>query len=97
MKSFETLQKMYEKEIGLSEKHKQNALDIKKEIEMQRNRQSIKKIQALNLSGTEYDRFIHLLDDKESVMSAIELLTKTAGGQPEQTKEVAMNAVLQES
>lgn len=72
MKSFEALEKALQKEIELSEKHKQNAADIKKEIEMQRGKALSKKINSLNLSGQEYDKFLLLLERKKSVMEAVD-------------------------
>lgn len=74
MKSFEALEKAFKKELELSEKHKQNALDIKKEIELQRGKALSKKINSLNLSGQEYDRFLRLLDGKNSFLEAVELV-----------------------
>lgn len=88
MKSFEALQKSYEKEMALAEKHKQNAADIKKEMDIQRGNASNKKINALNLTGQEYDRFLRLLDTgKKTVMEAVELALgeRTDGVETEKT------------
>lgn len=75
MKSFEALQKSYEKEMALAEKHKQNAADIKKEMEVLKGNVSYKKINALNFSGEEYDKFMRLLDtDKKTVLEAVDLV-----------------------
>lgn len=75
LKSMETLEKMYNKELELAEKHKQNALDIKKEMELRRGHLINKKANALNLNGAEYDQFIRLLEkDKKTLLDAIELV-----------------------
>lgn len=74
MKSFEALEKALKKELELSEKHKQNAADIRKEIEMQRGKTLSKKINSLNLSGQEYDKFLLLLDRKKSVLEAVDVI-----------------------
>ena len=77
-KSFDALQKTLEKEMELAEKHKQNAADIKKEIEVLRGNVSYKKINALNFTGEEYDKFIRLLDtDKKTVLEAVDLVLGT--------------------
>lgn len=78
MKSFEALQKSLEKEMALAEKHKQNAADIKKEMEVLRGNVSYKKINALNFTGKEYDKFMRLLDtDKKTVLEAVDLVLGT--------------------
>ncbi len=82
MKSFEALQKAYEKELQLSEKHKQNAADIKKEIEAQRGKALSKKINSLSLSGQEYDQFLRFLDGKQTLFEAIELLNSRKEEEP---------------
>jgi len=90
MKSFEALQKTYEKEIELAEKHKQKAADIKKEMEVQRGNVSYKKINALNFTGQEYDKFMRLLDtNKKTVLEAIDLVlgTEEAGREETDTEE----------
>lgn len=87
MKSFESLQKAYEKEISLAEKHKQNALDIKREMDVQRGKVSNKKINALNFNGQEYDKFLRLLDcDKKTVLEAAELVLGTSGTKEEEAE-----------
>ncbi len=93
MKSFDTLQKMYDKEISLADKHRKNALDIKKEMDAQRYRVFDKKIQALNLTGSEYDSFMRLLDSgKKSVNEAIRLVLSDKE-EPKEKEEVEMDAV----
>ena len=75
MKSMETLEKMYNKELELMEKHKQNAADIKKEMELRRGSMIHKKANALNLNSAEYDRLMRLLEkDKKTILDAIELV-----------------------
>ncbi len=69
MKTIEQLEQAYQKELGLSEKHKKTAADIRRQIELQQGKQITQKINALNMSGAEYDRFIKLLaSGKKTVM-----------------------------
>lgn len=71
MKSMEQLEKMYEKEIKLSEQHKKNAADIKKQMELQMGKAAVQKITALNMTGTEYDKLMKLLGSgKKTVLEA---------------------------
>lgn len=75
MKSIEKLEENYKRELELAEKHKQNASDIKKEIELLKGNMINQKTKALNLSGAEYDRFMKLLgSDKKTVLEAIGLV-----------------------
>lgn len=81
MKTIEQLEQAYQKEIGLSEKHKKTAADIRKQIELQQGKMITQKINALNMSGAEYDRFIKLLGSgKKTVLEAADhvLAGKTA-------------------
>lgn len=72
MKSMEKLEEMYKKELELADKHKKCAAEIKNEMEMNKGKEANKKINALNLNGIEYDRFIKLLNaDKKTVMEAV--------------------------
>ena len=74
-KSIEQLEKNYEREMELAEKHRQNAADIKKEMELLKGSMINQKTKALNLNGAEYDQFMKLLaSDKQSVLEAIELV-----------------------
>lgn len=71
MKSIEQLEQAYRKEVELSEKHKKNAADIKKQMEHLQGRMITQKINALNLTGSEYDRFLKLLGSgKKTVLEA---------------------------
>lgn len=98
MKSFEALQKAYEKEVALAEKHKQNANDIKHEMEVLRGKASNKKINALNFTGQEYDRFLRLLDtNKKTVLEAVELVLGSAGDDAVQREETKSEAEGQEA
>lgn len=88
MKSFEALQKSYEKEIALAEKHKQNAADIKREMDALRGKVSNRKISALNFNGQEYDRFLRLLDaDKKTVLEAVDLVLGSRNAQEVEREE----------
>lgn len=74
-KSIEQLEKSYKREMELAEKHRQNAADIKKEMELLKGSMINQKTKALNLNGAEYDQFMRLLaSDKQSVLNAIELV-----------------------
>ena len=74
MKSIEQLEKQLEKEQLLIEKHKKNAADIKKSIELQKGELTLKAVNSLNFSNKEYKEFLKLLKkDKRTVLEAIEL------------------------
>lgn len=84
MKTIEQLEQMYEKEMALSEKHKKTAGDIRKQIEMQQGKMITQKINALNMSGVEYDKFLKLLSSgKKTVLQAAD---QVLGGQEGGTK-----------
>lgn len=73
MKSMEQLEKAYQKELELAEKHKKNAADIKKQMELQQGKMISQKINSMNLSGAEYDRLMQLLaSGKKTVLEAAE-------------------------
>ena len=77
MKTIEQLEKAYQKEMELSEKHKKAAMDIKKQMEHQRNNGYIQKISVMNMTGAEHDKFMRLLaGGKKSVMEAAEIVLK---------------------
>lgn len=71
MKSIEQLEQAYQKELDLAEKHKKAAADIRKQIEHQQGKMIMQSINALNMSGSEYDRFHKLLKSgKKTVLEA---------------------------
>lgn len=71
MKSIEQLETAYQKEMALAEKHKKTASDIRKQIEHQQGKMIMQSINALNMSGSEYDRFNRLLKSgKKTVLEA---------------------------
>ena len=76
MKSIEALEKARDKELELAEKHKKKAADIEKELEMKKGKMTVKAVNALNLSGQQYDRFLKLLSNKKTVLEAVELMNK---------------------
>ncbi|MDE6388335.1 MAG: hypothetical protein K2L82_11090 [Lachnospiraceae bacterium] len=89
MKTMEQLEKAYMKELELSEKHKKAAMDIKKQMELQQGKAITQRINAMNMNGAEYDRFMRLLaGGKKSVMEAAELVLKESekGGEKLETK-----------
>ncbi len=84
MKSMEQLEKAYERELELAEKHKRTAADIKKQIDVLQGKMITQKINALNLSGEEYDRFICLIgSSKKTVLEAAD---QVLGRQEQQEK-----------
>lgn len=75
MKSMEQLEKSYIKEMELADKHKKNAADIKKQMELQQGKLINQKINSLNMSGMEYDRFMKLLSaGKKTILEAAEIV-----------------------
>lgn len=85
MKSMEQLEKVYEKEMRLSELHKKNAEDVLKQMEYQRQKAFGQKIKALNMNSTECDRLLKLLaSGKKTVMEAVEIVLGSASGEPAQ-------------
>lgn len=71
------IQKLIEKEQRereLAERHKKEADRLKKEIEYQRNQEVQKTLNKLNLTSDQFDKFIHVLNDKDSLFEAIELI-----------------------
>ncbi len=69
MKNMEQLEAAYKKEMGLIEKHKTLAADIKKQMEHLQGKMVIQKVNSMNMSGAEYDRFIRLLSSgKKTVL-----------------------------
>ncbi len=80
MKSMEQLEKAYEKEIRLSEQHKKNAEDIRKQMELQRQKAFGQKVSALNMNSREYEMLLKLLaSGKRTVMEAIEIVLGASG------------------
>lgn len=78
----EQLEKVYEKEMRLSEQHKKNAEDARKQMEHQRQKTFGQKISALNMSGAEYDQLLKLLaSGKKTVLEAVETVL---GSTPEE-------------
>lgn len=75
MKSMEQLEKMYAKEIELADKHKRNATDIKKQMELLQGKMIGQKINSLNMNGSEYDKLMKLLSSgKKTVLEAAEIV-----------------------
>lgn len=69
MKTMEQLETAYQKELSLAEKHKKAAADIKKQMELLQGKTIIQKINSMNMSGSEYDKFIKLLSSgKKTVL-----------------------------
>lgn len=74
MKTMEQLEAAYQKEMSLADKHKKAAVDIKKQMEFQQSKTITAKFNAMNMNGTEYERFIHLLSSgKKTVLEAADL------------------------
>ena len=79
MKSLEKLEEQYQKELALAQKHKQDAEDLRREIELLKGTMINQKIKALNFSGEEYKKLMVFLNDKKGIMEAIELETGSPG------------------
>ncbi len=87
MKTMEQLEAAYQKELALAEKHKKAAADIRKQMEFQQGKAIAAKVNAMNMSGAEYDKFISLLSSgKKSVMEAADLVKQQSS-----KKEVGEN------
>ncbi|MCI9465468.1 MAG: hypothetical protein HFI48_16690 [Lachnospiraceae bacterium] len=81
MKSIEQLEAIYEKEMQISDQHKQKAMDIRKQIKMQTEKTVLQKINSLNMTGTEYDKFLKLLGNgKKSVIEAANIVLQIDAG-----------------
>ena len=75
MKTMEQLEKAYEKEVQLAEKHKQNAAAYKKQMEQLQLKNVTQRVVSLNMSAKEYDDFMKLLKSgKKSVFEAVNLV-----------------------
>jgi len=72
LKNLEKLEEHYQREVALAKKHKQNAEDLKREIEIFKGNLINQKIKALNFNGQEYKKLLELLNDKKGLMEAIE-------------------------
>lgn len=86
-KSISKLEENYKRELALSEKHKQNAIDIKKEMELLKGNMINQKVKALNLNGAEYDLFMQLLSGKKTVLEAIGIVLEQADTAQESIKK----------
>ncbi len=77
----EQLEKAYQRELELSQKHKKAAEDIKKQMELQQGKAISQRVNAMNMNGAEYDRFMKLLaGGKKSVLEAAEIVLKAEKG-----------------
>lgn len=75
MKSMEQLTNLLHKEEALIEHHRKKAADLKRQIELYRCDIAQKKINSLNLSGSEYDKVMSLLaSGKTNVLAAAEIV-----------------------
>lgn len=80
MKSIAQLEESYKKEMQLAEKHKKAAADIRKQIDLQQGKIITQKINALNMTGAEYDAFIKLLSSgKKTVLQAADQVLEVQG------------------
>ena len=81
MKTMEQLEAAYQKELSLAEKHKKAAADIKKQMELLQGKMVIQKINSMNMSGAEYDKFIKLLSSgKKTVLETADLVLSEKQG-----------------
>lgn len=75
MKSLEQLTNLLAREEELVEHHRKKAADLKKQIELYRCDIAQKKLNSLNLSGSEYDKVMSLLSSgKLNVLAAAEIV-----------------------
>lgn len=92
MKSLEQMSNLLKKEEEAIERHRKRAADLKKQIELYRSDAAQKKLNSLNLSGSEYDKVMSLLaSGKMNVLAAAEyVLAETdsnAAGEREDHEE----------
>lgn len=91
MRTIEQLEQQYQKEIALAEKHKKAAVDIRKQIETQQGKVITQKINALNMNGAEYGKFIKLLSSsKKTVLQAADQVLgvqERGGTKPDEKEE----------
>ncbi len=81
MKSLEQLIELQKKELELAENHRKKAADLKRQIEIYRCDTAQKKLNALNLTGQEYDRLMSLLSSgKVNVLAAADIILSDAAG-----------------
>ncbi len=86
MKSLKQLTDLLNREEELVESHRKKAADLKKQIELYRSDVAQKKLNSLNLSGSEYDKVMSLLSaGKMTVLAAAESVL--AGSAQEQKKQ----------
>lgn len=75
MKTMEQLEKAYEKEKRLTEQHKKNATDLKKQMEQMQGKNINQKVASLKMSAEEFDSFMKLLNSgKKNVLDAVNLI-----------------------
>lgn len=71
MKNLDKLQESYEKELELAKKHKKKAEELKQKIDEQKSMLLQRKMQELNLTPEEYEKFIDFVSDKKIVLSVL--------------------------
>lgn len=71
MKNLDKLQESYVKELDLAKKHKKRADELKQKIDEQKSQLLQRKMQELNLTSDEYEKFIDFVSNKASVLSVL--------------------------
>lgn len=71
MKNLDKLQESYEKELELARKHKKRADELKQKIDEQKSMLLQRKMQELNLTPEEYEKFLDFVSDKKIVLSVL--------------------------
>ena len=74
MKDIEKLEEQYNKEIRLAEQHKNRAKTIADEIKFLKGEECNSRISRLNLTPDQFKKLLKLLDNKENLLDAVELL-----------------------
>lgn len=71
MKNLDKLQESYEKELELARRHKKKADELKQKIDEQKSMLLQRKMQELNLTPEEYEKFLDFVSNKKIVLSVL--------------------------
>lgn len=71
MKNLDKLQESYEKELDLAKKHKTKAEELKQRIDEKKAQLLQRKMQELNLTASEYERFISFVSDRKNLLPVL--------------------------
>lgn len=95
MKNLEKLQESYEKELDLAKKHKQKAEELKRKIDEQKSMLLQRRMQELNLTADEYEKFLDFVSNRAFVLSVLspEEVEMAIGYSAAQNKEEEMRVI----